>query len=253
MAAVFAVQTHRLVVPNALSSDRLVFRCLAVFSSIPPLLRHPGQFSHCSRLAPVLRCAGIGGIRNDIVYFVLFKGIRSMKYMTILRAVAMNLACLGILMPGPLVLAAATPTVAEQLKVIDVGLHEGGVLFGQVVDAQGRPQSKLVVKLVQRDQVVAEATSDASGYFAVVNVPAGTYQIAADQTQGLYRLWAPKTAPPVAQPGALLVVGRGPIRAQAGPVGHWLSKPWVVAGLMAAAITIPVAIHNHQVDESVDP
>jgi hypothetical protein len=38
------------------------------------------------------------------------------------------------------------------------------------------------------------------------------------------------------------------VLAQQGPLGYWLTNPWIVAGLVAAAVAIPVAIHNHQVD-----
>lgn len=179
-----------------------------------------------------------------------------MKCMAIMRAIALTLACLGILIPTPVLQAATAPATQpapQTPQAIDVGLHDGGVLFGQVVDAQGKPQTKLSVSLVQKEKVVATATTDAAGYFTATKVPAGTYQVVAGETQGVYRLWAPKTAPPAAQPGAMLVVGQGPVRAQTGPIGYWLGKPWVVAGLIAAAIAIPVAIHNHQIDKKKTP
>jgi hypothetical protein len=33
----------------------------------------------------------------------------------------------------------------------------------------------------------------------------------------------------------------------------WLSKPWVIAGLVAAAIAIPVGIHEYQVQHAREP
>jgi len=62
----------------------------------------------------------------------------------------------------------------------------------------------------------------------------------------------PGTAPPAAQPGALLVAGKGPVRGQTGPIGYWLGNPWVLAALVAVAVTVPVAIHNHRLDRN-DP
>ncbi|MCX7427886.1 MAG: carboxypeptidase-like regulatory domain-containing protein [Planctomycetia bacterium] len=178
-----------------------------------------------------------------------------MKYAAMLRAIAVSLACLGLLIPTPVLYAATAPTTSAPPvpQAIDVGLHEGGLLFGQVVDAQGRPQAQLPVSLVQQDRVVTTATTDKSGYFLMPKVPAGTYRVVAAKTQGVYRLWAPKTAPPAAQPGAMLVVGQGPVRAQQGPVGYWLGQPWVIAGLIAAAIAIPVIIHNNQADKDSTP
>ncbi|MBN1911659.1 MAG: carboxypeptidase regulatory-like domain-containing protein [Pirellulales bacterium] len=179
-----------------------------------------------------------------------------MKCTVKLRAVMLALACLGLIIPAPLVQAATTP--ADQannpaLQTIDVGLQKDSVLFGQVVDAQGKPQAKMAVTLLEKDRVLAKMTTTDEGYFAVSKVPAGTYRLAAGETQGLYRLWAPQTAPPAAQPGALLVVGQGPVRGQEGPVAYWMGKPLIVAGLIAAAVAIPVAIHNHQIDKRKTP
>jgi hypothetical protein len=181
-----------------------------------------------------------------------------MKLMAWLRTLALVLACLGLLIPSPVVAAMAAPVVSgskvpsPSVKTFDVELHKGGILVGQVVDGQGAPQTRAPVSLVHGDKTLATAATNRGGFFAVTKVPAGTYCVAVGKTQGIYRLWAPGTAPPGAQRGALMVVGQGPARAQGngggGPLGYWLSNPWIIAGLIAAAVAIPVAIHNHQVD-----
>lgn len=174
-----------------------------------------------------------------------------------LRMPALLMACLGLLVPSPVVAATvqnrtdgASKVSTPLPKILDVELEKGGLLLGQVVDGQGVPQTKAPVMLQQGSKTLATATTNRGGFFAVAKVPAGTYCMAAGKTQGIYRLWAPGTAPPNAQRGALLVVGQGPARAQSsgGPLGYWLSNPWVIAGLIAAAVAIPVAIHNHQAD-----
>lgn len=182
-----------------------------------------------------------------------------MKCTACLRTGMLLLACLGLLIPSPLVAAVAapsqttakTPRPAAKPKVFDVELQKDGVLLGQVVDAQGAPQVKMPVSLVQGDKTLAATATNRGGFFAVRRVPAGTYRLAAGKTQGVYRLWAKGTSPPGSQPGTLMVVGQGPSRGQnggSGPIGHWLSNPWVIGALIAAAIAIPVAIHNHQID-----
>ncbi|MBN2022403.1 MAG: carboxypeptidase regulatory-like domain-containing protein [Pirellulales bacterium] len=182
-----------------------------------------------------------------------------MKLSAILKGAALSLACLGLVLPTPLVQAATVPTdpaanaAGPAKAVIDVGLHKGGVLLGQVVDAQGVPQAKVPVTLLDKDRPLVRTATDASGYFVVAKVPSGTYRVVADQTQGIYRLWAPETAPPAAQQGALLVIGHGPVRAQQGPIAYWLGNPWVIAGLVATAVAVPVAIHNHQIDKKKTP
>jgi hypothetical protein len=179
-----------------------------------------------------------------------------MKCTAWLRTVMLLLSCLGLLIPSPVVAAITAPAKAAgetprpMPKALDVELHKGGMLVGQVVDAQGTPQVKMPVSLTQGDKTLANAATNRGGFFAVSGVSAGTYRVAAGKTQGIYRLWAPGTSPPTAQQGTLLVVGQGPSRGQngtTGPIGYWLGNPWIIAGLIAAAVAIPVAIHNNQI------
>ena len=38
-----------------------------------------------------------------------------------------------------------------------------------------------------------------------------------------------------------------------GPIGHWRGDPWVIAGLVAVAVAVPVAIHTNRVYRSASP
>jgi hypothetical protein len=101
------------------------------------------------------------------------------------------------------------------------------------------------------------------------------YEVAAGQHRGVYRLWAPRTAPPSANRGIMAVSGEV-VRGQyappspeavlqtpipgyietvpytpAGPAGpgplgrsvNWMKNhPWVTAGVVATAIAVPVAV-----------
>ncbi|MBN2218406.1 MAG: carboxypeptidase regulatory-like domain-containing protein [Pirellulales bacterium] len=181
-----------------------------------------------------------------------------MKRMVWWQRAMLLLASLGLLIPSPVMAATAAPagaagkTQTPVLKPLDVELHKGGMLVGQIVNPQGAPQGKVPVSLFHGDKNLVTTTTNQGGFFAVKGVSAGTYRIAADKTQGVYRLWATGTAPPGAQPGTLMVVGQGAVRGQSGPIGYWLGNPWVIAGLVAAAVAIPVAIHNYQIDHD-DP
>lgn len=151
------------------------------------------------------------------------------------------LAAAGSLVPQR---AWADSTTGEPTAAAaDVALAAGGVLRGQVLDQQGQPHGKLAVYLVQKNEVVATTTTDREGQFSLANLRGGVYAVHAGAASGVYRLWAANTAPPAAQPAALLVDGQTAVRGQ-GAFG-WLRNPWVIGGIVAAAIAIPIAVSNH--------
>ena len=159
------------------------------------------------------------------------------------KGVLVSLAVVGFCLPQP-VLGAAVVT-GKQPVVIDVALMGGGVLIGQVVDSQGTPLKAASVSLRDQRQEIATTKTDDNGYFAVRGLSGGMYEIVAAEGRGQYRLWAPGTAPPAARQGALLVSGSETVRAQyCGAMRFWLSNPWVIAGIVATAVAIPVAMHN---------
>lgn len=65
----------------------------------------------------------------------------------------------------------------------------------------------------------------------------------------MFRLWAANTAPAAARDSALLVVGDEQVLGQGG-MKYWLANPWVVAGIVAVAVAVPVAIHNRNQDRA---
>ncbi len=169
-----------------------------------------------------------------------------MKVAGIIKGLAVSMAVLGFCLPQPL-LAAATAEPAP--VVIDVKLHrspDGNVLIGQVQDPQGLIKADAPVFLVEAGRKVAETRTDQNGYFGFKDMRGGVYQVAAAGGIGMYRAWAPGTAPPSAQHGALVVAGENLVRGQChfGRLKFWLSHPCVIAAIIAAAVAIPVAIHN---------
>jgi len=172
-----------------------------------------------------------------------------MRNVNMLTRTMVAFAALGLCFPS----VAMSSTPVAKPKVVDVALLDGNVLVGQLVDANGPVPNKQVV-LQRQDQTVAALKTNKDGVFAAKGVPAGVYRVASNDAQGVYRLWTPKTAPPNAQPGALLVSGNNVVRAQhARCLRNLLANPWVVAGIVAAAIAIPVALHNAGHDTPVSP
>lgn len=166
-----------------------------------------------------------------------------MKLARIVRGTMVALATIGMLIPQ---LALGAPTVAGQLgpTVRDVALESGGRLRGQVLDGQGVPVPGIQVAIAQQGHVIATATTDAQGRFEVTGLRGGVYQVATDRGTAMYRLWAPRTAPPAAASSALIVDDGTIVRGGMGGGGviGFLSNPWVLGAIVAAAIAIPLAI-----------
>ena len=100
--------------------------------------------------------------------------------------------------------------------VTDVALQDGGVLHGQLVASSGRPERTVRVVLLHDQKPIAVAETTPDGHFTMRGVRPGVHQIETNGGGGVYRLWAPRTAPPNAQQGALLVTGKEVSRGQSG-------------------------------------
>jgi hypothetical protein len=161
-----------------------------------------------------------------------------------IQGVAVCLATLGFCIPQ--VAIAAAPQAGKAPVVTDVRLHESGAMLGQVVSPENLPASGLQVALQSNGKPLAVATSDKNGYFAFAGMQNGVYEVVAPEGRAMYRVWTPATAPPSAQLGALVVNGNDTVRGQHAMHGfrNLMANPWFVAGVIAAAVAIPVAIHN---------
>ena len=135
-----------------------------------------------------------------------------------LKFAAAALSCLGMLL-SPTAMAAA-PLAAPS----DVALGDGGVLVGQVVDAQGMAVALATVTLADHQQEIAKVRADQDGKFSVPGLRGGVYRISSRGQDTMYRLWAPNTAPPIAQQGVILVVGDEVVRGQYGLFAHLLAR-----------------------------
>jgi len=159
-----------------------------------------------------------------------------MKIGKFVRGIMILLAIVGICLPE---LALAAPPTAPP-AVIDVAMADGGVLHGQVVDLQGGNTTGVSVSVRSQDKEITRTTTAKDGRFAVQGLRGGVYQVAAGEGQGVYRLWTAKAAPPSAQKNAIVFTqgffGGGP--------KMLLANPIIVAGVVATAVAVPVAIAN---------
>ena len=175
--------------------------------------------------------------------------VEEMKMSKLVRGTVVALTCFGLL--NAQLVCAAGPAIAKA-AVRDVALQSPGVLHGQLVNAQGAPQAGAEVAAVQEGNAVAVARTDQAGRFMLANLSGGVYELRTQTASGVYRLWAPRTAPPAAQDGVLMVSGENVVRGFGGQNGGlgFLANPLVLAGIVAAAIAIPLAIANDDDDAS---
>ena len=182
-------------------------------------------------------------LRHNWVAGAARVGVLEMRQSKLLRRAVVALTCLGLL--NAQLVCAAGPAVGK-VVVRDVALQSSGVLHGQLLDAQGAPQAGAEVTAIQAGKTVAVARTDRAGRFLLADLSGGVYELRAPAASGVYRLWAPRTAPPAAQDGVLLVSSNDVVRGFGGPGEGWgfLANPLVLAGIVAAAIAIPLALDD---------
>ncbi len=183
----------------------------------------------------------------------------------IMRGITAGVTTVAVVFQPQLLLAgesapvAPTPsrivTTAQNVQApSDVVLQDKGVLVGRIVDLQGVALVKTPVSLQTGGKEVARVMSDEKGHFQAEGLKGGVYQVASTGHQGVYRLWAPKTAPPAATQGLSIVsqptdVVRGQYGGGGGSpfsaAGQWIAAhPIMTAGAVAAAIAIPIALDD---------
>lgn len=181
--------------------------------------------------------------------------------MGFLRAVkvgCIGLSLLGWILPvsslraAPPVAAASDrqPAPPPRGSVSDVQLDTGGRLHGLVVNIQGIPVAKATVSIRQPGRELASTRSDALGRFSVSRLRGGTYQLVVGGHGRLVRAWAPDTAPPAAEPFALIIVGADVVRGQLPAEEFFASDAVVICGLVAAMIALPIAVSNSHGSEA---
>ena len=176
-----------------------------------------------------------------------------MRRSTGLKGVAITLACLGLLAPEA-ALVAAQPREASwdtpaAIPVVDIALGPGQMLRGTVVDPAGAPVVGAPVVLLNGSRRTASTETGSDGRFVFASVRGGMYVVETAGSAQICRAWAPRTAPPAANPALLMVAdgplvrGRGPLRDCQGRIYTWISEHHLLTYVgIAAAITVPVVL-----------
>ncbi|TWT87565.1 hypothetical protein Mal64_31070 [Pseudobythopirellula maris] len=166
-----------------------------------------------------------------------------MKRIRFVQHAAAALACVGMLFPAGTF--AAPVEVAN--PALDIALQEGGLLVGQVVDAQGAPLTKADVSIRQGGVEVVSVKTNEEGVYAAKGLRGGLVEVVAGEGRVAYRLWEPQTAPPAANKSALMVTGADVVNGQfgfggGGAMDFMRQHPMLVAAGIATAIAVPLAL-----------
>jgi hypothetical protein len=161
------------------------------------------------------------------------------------KVAAVCLATLGIVLPQAPALADNGPArpaakVQKTNSLPDIALTNGGTLSGRVVDHTGKALEGAQVTLRQDKKEVATTVTDKDGLYSFQTLKGGVYGVSSGNTDGVFRVWAERTAPPSAKEHALLVMGENGARGQFGAVDPTLIilTAGVIAAVILSAITL---------------
>ncbi len=175
--------------------------------------------------------------------------VASSKWSRLLAALASVGLCLS-----PATTNAEQRVPVDAPIVRDVELSDGGLLVGRLLDANGRPVANAEVSIATGEKTLATTQTDAEGVFAVSKLRGGVHEIKTADNLHVCRLWAPGTAPPRVPKSIDIVSGSDVVRGQYGPppgnrmirkAKVWATNPFIVGGVVAAAVAIPVALNDN--------
>lgn len=171
----------------------------------------------------------------------------------ILRPALVLFSCLGLLC-NPL----CAWEVAKGKKnrrpaiALDVLLDGKGTLSGELRDRQGRAIPRTPVLLWKGEYPIQHVRTDDQGRFAFSGLRVGVYRVASRRASVACRAWTAKIAPPSARQRLLVVAQNVSARGQQPLKERFIANPFVMGTVIAAAIAIPIAIHDSGDDDGPD-
>jgi hypothetical protein len=164
-----------------------------------------------------------------------------------IRLSLVTVSCWWLLVPVH-VMAQNGVAAGPQTRVLDVAIGTQG-LTGRYVNTEGVPIPNHPIQLRQEGRVIATTHTATDGTFCFVAVRGGLYELAAHDAVVLTRVWAAGTAPPQASSHVVLVSQDTLVRGQR-PFAEIITNPLVIGSVIAAAIAIPIAVHNSGKDRT---
>jgi len=160
------------------------------------------------------------------------------------KGAAVCLAAMGMVMPHAPAMADTGAAPASRVQKVaslpDVTLSNGGTLSGRVVDHTGKVLEGAQVTLSQDNKVITKTVTNKEGIYSFAGLKSGIYGVSSGNTDGTFRVWNEKSAPPSAKGHALLVMGENGARGQFGCCDPTLVilTAGVIAAVILSAITL---------------
>ena len=172
-----------------------------------------------------------------------------MRKLRIWGHVATSLATVALVLAPTVRVEAEHPLPADRplAQVLDVALDAEQMLHGQVVNPSAVAVQQGQALLLRDGVTIGLVQADLEGRFAIRLTQGGLYQMATDHEVVSFRAWTAGAAPPRAQRAIVLTAG-DVTRGQQGQIPFVRHSPWVIVGVVAAAVAIPIVLHNHRND-----
>ncbi len=172
------------------------------------------------------------------------------KVLRVCRASAVSMACWAWLLPVPPGLAVPPGPAAGSSApagIVDVRLDEHGAIHGRLLDPSGNGLADRPVVLQHAGGAVSQTQTDAAGRFLLPRVQGGMHQLATGHGLVTCRVWTRTAAPPSAMDQLTVVADQQVVRGQQ-PFHAIFTNPLFIGLVIAAAVAIPIAVHNSQDD-----
>lgn len=126
----------------------------------------------------------------------------------------------------------------------DVALDRNRSLSGEVRNEQGQLQVDTDVVLWRGSEMLQRTRTNESGKFQFTELRGGEYRIATPDATIACRAWVATLAPPNARESLLVVGNMYSVRGQR-PINEvFCFNPFLMGTIVAAAIAIPIAVHD---------
>ena len=150
----------------------------------------------------------------------------------------------------PLRTRLVTKSQVVEPKPTDVVLHPGSIIAGEVLSADGKPlvEAEVIVQMGRHE--IVRVITNRFGEFAAEVPRGGVYVVSSSAGALLVRAWTASAAPPNSLYRVTVMPQTTVIRAQDSGGGFDPLLGLLLAGGIAAAIAVPIALNNSGGDDS---